>query len=65
MSRGARIAGKCQGPNAHRADARLLRDAYLIALGRQALRKANERRSHRDMPFEPNAGTAKPRGRAR
>ena len=64
MSRRSRTSGK-RGETVGHADAELLRDAYLIALGRQALRKANERCSHRDANFDPNATTAKHRGRAR
>ena len=64
MSGRSRRARK-RGETAARANAELLRDAYLIAIGRQALRKANERCSHRDANFDPNATTAKHRGRAR
>ena len=61
MSVRSRGAGK-RGEMAARAGAELLRDAYLIALGRQALRNAN---SHRNANVGPYATTAKHRGRAR
>ena len=62
MSPRSCIARKCKEAKADPADAELLRDAYLIALGRQMLREANERRSHRHTNFEPKARTASPRG---
>ena len=48
-----------------RPDAEALRDAYLIALGRQLLREADERCSQRHANFDPAPATRKPRGKAR
>ena len=48
-----------------RPDAEALRNAYLIALGRQLIREADERCSHRHANFDPEDAATKRRGKAR
>ena len=48
-----------------RVNAEMLRDAYLVALGRQTLRSPKEPRSHRSANVGIKAGATKPLGKVR